>query len=45
MSQVPSTAQVLKDNGEVVEVPTEKLEVGDIVVVSKGEQIPIDGLY
>lgn len=43
MSQVPSTAQVLKDNGEVVEVPTEKLEVGDIVLVSKGEQIPIDG--
>ena len=44
MSQVPSTAQVLKENGEVVEVPTEKLEVGDIVVVSKGEQIPIDGV-
>lgn len=43
MSQVPSIAQVLKENGEVVEVPTEKLEVGDIVVVSKGEQIPIDG--
>ena len=43
MSQVPSTAQVLTDNGEVVEVLTEKLEVGDIVVVSKGEQIPIDG--
>ena len=43
MSQVPSTAQVLKDNGEVVEVPTEELKVGDIVVVSKGEQIPIDG--
>lgn len=44
MSQVPSTAQVLKENGEVVEVPTENLAVGDIVVVSKGEQIPIDGI-
>lgn len=43
MSQVPSTAQVLKDHGEVVEVPTEKLKVGDMVIVSKGEQIPIDG--
>lgn len=43
MSQVPSVAQVLKDNGEVVEVPTEKLEIGNTVIVSKGEQIPIDG--
>lgn len=43
MSQVPAISQVLKENGEIVEVPTEKLEVGDIVVVSKGDQIPIDG--
>lgn len=44
MSQVPSTAQLLKENGEVVEVPTEKLSLGDIIVVSKGDQIPIDGI-
>src|SRR5690625_2676105 len=43
MSQVPLTAQVLQDNGEVVEVLTEELEIGDLVVVSKGEQVPIDG--
>src|SRR5690625_2605651 len=43
MSQVPSTAIVLKDNGETEEIETEELKVGDIVVVSKGEQIPIDG--
>lgn len=43
MSQVPDTAQLLKDNGEVVEVSTEDLKVGDTVVVSKGAQIPIDG--
>ncbi|GGA87036.1 heavy metal translocating P-type ATPase [Ornithinibacillus halotolerans] len=43
MSQVPSIAHVLKDNGEVIEVLTENLVVGDIVVVSKGNQIPIDG--
>lgn len=43
MSQVPSTAQVLKTNGEVVETPTEELHVGDVVIVSKGAQIPIDG--
>lgn len=44
MAQVPDTAQVLKENGEVVTVATEKLQIGDTVVVSKGEQIPIDGV-
>ncbi|MGP6138567.1 heavy metal translocating P-type ATPase [Jeotgalibaca sp. A127] len=44
MSQVPSVAQVLKSTGEVVEVATDDLIVGDIVVVSKGAQIPIDGI-
>ena len=43
MSQIPSTAQLLKENGDVVEVPTKELNVGDRVVVSRGEQIPIDG--
>lgn len=43
MSQVPSTAQLLKENGDIVEVPTDQLKVGDIVVVAKGAQIPIDG--
>lgn len=43
MAHVPSVAQLLKDTGEVVEVPTEALQIGDIVVVSKGTQIPIDG--
>lgn len=43
MSQVPSTAQLLKENGDVIQVPTEELAIGDIVIVSKGEQIPIDG--
>lgn len=44
MAQVPETAQVLKDNGEVITVPTKYLQIGDQVVVSKGAQIPIDGL-
>ncbi|KRN87315.1 cadmium-transporting ATPase [Carnobacterium maltaromaticum] len=43
MAQVPDTAQVLKENGDVVVTPTEELAIGDIVVVSKGAQIPIDG--
>ncbi|WP_164215297.1 heavy metal translocating P-type ATPase [Virgibacillus sp. YIM 98842] len=43
MSQVPSSAHVLKENGEIDKVPTEELGLGDIVIVSKGDQIPIDG--
>jgi len=44
MRQVPKMAQVLKENGEVITVPTEDLQVGDVVIVTKGDQIPIDGL-
>lgn len=44
MAQVPETAQVLKENGEVDTVSTEDLQIGDLVVVAKGAQIPIDGL-
>jgi Zn2+/Cd2+-exporting ATPase len=43
MSHAPVTAHLLSSNGDVVEVSTEALEVGQIVVVSKGEQVPIDG--
>ena len=35
---------MLKENGDVVVTPTKELVIGDIVVVSKGGQIPIDGL-
>ena len=44
MSQVPETAQVLLANGDVVEMNTEELEVGQTVIVTKGAQIPIDGI-
>lgn len=44
MSQVPDTAQLIKKDGEVVEVPTDSLQPSDMVVVSKGSHIPIDGL-
>lgn len=43
MKQVPRTAQKLKENGQVEEVPIESLAVDDIVIVSKGSQIPMDG--
>lgn len=44
MSQVPETAQVLLANGNVVEIKTDDLEIGQTVVVTKGAQIPIDGI-
>ncbi len=44
MAQVPKVAQVLKPNGDVVEVETSELVIGDIVIVSKGAQVPIDGI-
>lgn len=44
MSQVPDTAQVLLANGDVVEMNTDELEIGQTVIVTKGAQIPIDGV-
>lgn len=43
MSFVPETAERLLDNGETETVLTSELHVGDRVLVSKGEQVPIDG--
>lgn len=43
MSHLPSTASRIGADGEIKEVPTEELIQGDIVLVAKGEQIPIDG--
>ena len=40
---IPPTANLLR-NGEVVEVPTAELKVGDIVLVKPGEKVPIDGV-
>lgn len=40
---MPQTATVLKDNQEV-EMPVEKVQVGDIVVVKPGQNIPLDGI-
>lgn len=38
----PRTARVRRD-GEVVEVPVELLEIGDVVVVRPNERLPTDG--
>jgi len=39
---MPKTARV-KRNGQLVEEPVEKLQVGDIVVARPGDRIPVDG--
>ncbi len=43
MSHLPSTASRIGADGEITEIPTEELIQGDIVLVAKREQIPIDG--
>lgn len=43
MSHLPSTASRIGADGEITEITTEELIQGDIVLVAKGEQIPIDG--
>lgn len=37
------TARVMR-NGEVVDIPMEQVQVGDIVIVRPGEKIPVDGI-
>lgn len=39
----PKTATVLRDGNEV-EIPSEEVVVGDLVVVRPGQSIPVDGL-
>ena len=40
---IPPTANLVKD-GQISEVPTADLKVGDTVLVKPGEKVPIDGL-
>ena len=40
---IPPTANLLRD-GEVVEVPTSEVKVGDILLVRPGGKVPIDGV-
>lgn len=43
MGLQPKTARIIRDNTEI-EIPIEKLEIGDIVVVRPGERVPVDGI-
>lgn len=40
---VPKKANLIKGK-EIVEVPTDELKIGDIVLVKPGEKVPIDGI-
>lgn len=43
MGLQPKTAKVIKDGVEM-DIPIEKVEIGDIIVVRPGEKIPVDGI-
>lgn len=43
LSLSAKTAHVVR-GGQEVEIPSEELEVGDIVIVKPGEKIPVDGV-
>ncbi|HBL41756.1 MAG TPA: heavy metal translocating P-type ATPase [Ruminococcaceae bacterium] len=43
MDLSPKTACVLR-NGEEITLPTENIQLGDILVIRPGEKIPVDGL-
>jgi P-type Cu+ transporter len=42
MGLQPKTARVVKD-GEEIDLPIEKVVIGDIIIVRPGEKIPVDG--
>ena len=43
MRLAPKTARVER-NGSVLEIPTEEVVVGDILIVKAGEAVPVDGV-
>jgi Cu+-exporting ATPase len=43
MKLQPRTARVIRD-GQEVELPSDEVEVGDLVVIRPGESIPVDGV-
>lgn len=43
MSLQPATVTVILEGGDIAELPTAKVSVGDIILVKPGEKIPVDG--
>ena len=40
---IPPTANLIQ-NGEITEIPTTQVKVGDILVIRPGDKVPIDGI-
>jgi Cu+-exporting ATPase len=40
----PNTANIVDESGSIKEIETKDVKVGDILLVKKGEKIPIDGI-
>ncbi|NLB62479.1 MAG: copper-translocating P-type ATPase [Fibrobacter sp.] len=38
------TVNLMQDDGNTVEIPTEQVKVGDLLLVKPGEKIPVDGV-
>lgn len=41
---LPSTANMVMDDGSIMEISVEELKPGDIVLIRPGERIPVDGV-
>lgn len=41
---LPAEAHLLKDDGTIKEIPTEKLQPGNTIIIKPGERIPADGV-
>lgn len=41
---VPEKANLIRENGEIELIDTEELRIKDIVLVNKGDKVPIDGI-
>jgi len=42
--QLQAKAARVRRNGEVMDVPVEEVQIGDIIIVRPGEKIPVDGI-
>ena len=40
---IPDTANLVTESGDIKEIPTDNLELDNIVLTKPGEKVPIDG--
>lgn len=43
LAELSSKSALIERNGKEIEVPIEKVEIGDIVIIKPNERVPIDG--